>query len=70
MRQKLAEEVAELINDFGPRLYADFDEVCPPLICPIALSIRFSHVFWCLRRVYLLLLVPPVYGGERVAVEP
>ncbi|KAF8350734.1 hypothetical protein F5887DRAFT_876538 [Amanita rubescens] len=25
-RQKLAEEVAELINDFGPRLYADFSE--------------------------------------------
>lgn len=28
MRQKLAEEVVELINDFGPRLYADFNEVC------------------------------------------
>ncbi|KAK2466946.1 hypothetical protein APHAL10511_001204 [Amanita phalloides] len=26
MRKKLAEEVAELINDFGPRLYADFNE--------------------------------------------
>lgn len=32
MRQKVAEEVAELINDFGPRLYADFDKVCQPLI--------------------------------------
>lgn len=69
-RQKLAEEVAELINDFGPRLYADFSEVRPRLIYSTALSTRFSHAFWCLRLVYLLLLVPPVYGGERVAVEP
>lgn len=34
MRQKLAEEVVELINDFGPRLYADFNEVCQSLFNP------------------------------------
>lgn len=28
MRLRLANEVAAVINEFGPQLYDDFDEVC------------------------------------------
>jgi hypothetical protein len=28
MRVQLSNEVADLINDFGPALYEDFNEVC------------------------------------------
>jgi glycerol-3-phosphate O-acyltransferase/dihydroxyacetone phosphate acyltransferase len=27
-REQLSNEVADVINEFGPRLYDDFDEVC------------------------------------------
>ena len=29
MRIHLANEVADLINEFGPKMYDNFDEVCP-----------------------------------------
>lgn len=46
MRVQLSNEVAALINNFGPQLYEDFNEVCCKIsnvrnFCPILVSLAF-----------------------------
>jgi hypothetical protein len=68
MREQLSNEVAGVINDFGPKLYEDFNKVCnlpqafrPPNFC-------ISGECYLLR-VPLLQLEPLVCGAERVILE-
>jgi hypothetical protein len=71
MRIHLANEVAELINDFGPKVYENFDEVGSSSVGS-RYDLKFLHrlVFLCplLRRLHLA--VQQDYGDEPVAQAP
>lgn len=44
MRTELANEVAAVINEFGPKLYEEFDEVwLPPFLCFPMSHTSFHH---------------------------
>lgn len=68
MRVQLSNEVADLINDFGPELYEDFNEVSI-LVNGGNLSIEQedSGAFSFLPLVYRRQAGPLVYGVGRVA---
>jgi hypothetical protein len=69
MRVQLSNEVADLINDFGPTLYDDFNEVRFLFFCDIITSTwcHPSGVFWSLQQAFHLRAVPQVYGDGRAA---
>jgi hypothetical protein len=72
-RINLANQVASLINDFGPKLYDDFDEVrclvLGPILCLLFTFFRCRHVF-CLRLVLLHLTDLRVYGEGKAVSAP
>ena len=51
MRLRLSNEVADVINEFGPKLFDDFDQVCFHWLC--GSTTRFlildSSAFWYRR---------------------
>jgi hypothetical protein len=71
MRIDLSNQVASLINDFGPKLYDDFNEVCcfhgSSYISTYFLSLK-SHEYSCHLRV-LLRQVGRLVCGEGRAVQ-
>lgn len=68
MRVQLSNEVADVINDFGPKLYEDFSEVCISFSQPkISFSSTYSGVFWFLLPVCLLQAELLDCGAERAA---
>ena len=76
MRVQLSNEVADLINDFGPTLYEDFNEVCVLEINRLlftqlddsgaswfplqACHLRVGHLVCGVERAVLVLLMPKV----------
>ncbi len=69
MRVHLAGEVANLINDFGPKVYENFDEVPQVATSPRACSdvpYRLVLSFLLLQRRPLAVL--QVYGGVRAVL--
>jgi len=69
MRIHLAGEVANLINDFGPKVYENFDEVPPVTTSPRAcsdVSYRLVSSFLLLQRHPLAVL--QVYGDVRAVL--
>lgn len=51
MRLRLSNEVADVINEFGPKLYDDFDQVCCHFLCGSAIPFLTldSSAFWYRR---------------------
>jgi hypothetical protein len=43
MRVHLANEVADLINEFGPKMYENFDEVCVTDSVFVVYNVTFPH---------------------------
>lgn len=70
MRVHLSNEVASVINDFGPKMYSDFDQVLSirwslRFTVPLA-ETRLSGEFLCPPPPRLLHLEHRAYGEERV----
>jgi hypothetical protein len=73
MRLRLANEVAAVINEFGPKLYDDFDEVRFCIIrCALSLNIPERRSFAFLSRLLLLhlRLELPAYGDGEAEQAP
>jgi hypothetical protein len=71
MRLRLSNEVAAVINEFGPKLYDDFDEVCNlyPRCFVANISMRHSFAFLFHQLLHHLQLERQAYGdgeAERV----
>lgn len=51
MRLRLSNEVVDVINEFGPKLFDDFDQVCLGIYCSnfSALLMFDSSAFWYRR---------------------
>ena len=69
MRVQLSNEVADLINDFGPKLYEDFNEVSILVNCRcLSTEQEDSGAFSFLPLVYHRQAGPLVCGVGRVAL--
>ena len=69
MRIHLAGEVANLIDDFGPKVYENFDEV-HPVTTPLLLVLMpyYRHVLSFLLLQHRPPVVLQVCGGARAAL--
>ncbi len=71
MRLHLANEVAKLINDFGPKVYENFDEVGSSSVdSHFDLKFLRRRVFLCPRLRHLHLAVQQDYGDGSVVQAP
>ena len=68
MRVQLANEVASLINDFGPQLYDDFDQVSTFCFSIRKSSVSSRHAFSYPRQRHLR-PASLVCGAARAALE-
>ena len=69
MRIDLANQVASLINELGPKLYEDFNEVGYSFDLPLyRLTCPGSHEYYGHQQVPHLQVVPLDYGEERAAL--
>jgi glycerol-3-phosphate O-acyltransferase/dihydroxyacetone phosphate acyltransferase len=67
MREQLANEVAEIINFFGPQIYEDFDRVGGlNMHTTTTLTLDHSGVFSFRPPAFRHLPADPDFGGERV----
>lgn len=67
MREDVANELAEVINEFGPKVFEDFDQVCIILRSSARILLMTHRCAFSYRpRPHLHRLVSPVSGGEKV----